>query len=191
MDKAAVRQEMRARRRALTPDAKARAAACIDAQLAVQPALVRALAAGRQKAPVAAYLASPSEVDLSGTIARLLAGGVPVAVPQWTGEAYVLSCLKGLRDEDLRVGPMGIREPKGTEAVSPAEVAVWLVPGLAFTPDGRRLGYGGGWYDRLLTSARATAVKIGIAFACQVVPRLPEEPHDRRVDAVVSERAAP
>ena len=74
---------------------------------------------------------------------------------------------------------MGILEPAEAEIVSPKAVGTWLVPGLAFTRDGKRLGYGGGWYDRLLSGAPKASLKLGIAHAFQVVDDLPCEPHDR------------
>jgi 5-formyltetrahydrofolate cyclo-ligase len=60
-----------------------------------------------------------------------------------------------------------------------------IVPGVAFTPDGARLGRGGGHYDRLLARGDG-CISIGIAFDIQVVEELPTEPHDRRVDIVAT-----
>ena len=82
---------------------------------------------------------------------------------------------------------MGIREPADADIVLPAEVSVWIVPGLAFTRDGKRLGYGGGWYDRLLASAPKDAAKIGVAYSVQVVDGLPSEPHDVPLSDVVDD----
>ena len=62
-----------------------------------------------------------------------------------------------------------------------------IVPGLAFTRRGDRLGQGGGWYDRVLAGVRDDCVTIGVAFAPQLVDELPVEPHDRPVDLVVTE----
>jgi 5-formyltetrahydrofolate cyclo-ligase len=64
------------------------------------------------------------------------------------------------------------------------ELDLLVIPGLAFDERGARLGYGGGYYDRTLAGAGPA---IMIAFACQQVERVPEEPHDRRVTAVVTE----
>ena len=64
---------------------------------------------------------------------------------------------------------------------------VVVVPGLAFTADGRRLGQGGGHYDRFLPRLRAGCVTIGAAFAEQLVDDLPTEPHDVRLDLVVTD----
>ena len=82
---------------------------------------------------------------------------------------------------------MGILEPAEAEIVSPKEVEAWLVPGLAFTRSGKRLGYGGGWYDRLLAEAPKDVVKLGIAHVFQVVDDLPSEPHDILLSGVVND----
>jgi 5-formyltetrahydrofolate cyclo-ligase len=68
----------------------------------------------------------------------------------------------------------------------PFEPDLVLVPGLAFTRDGHRLGRGGGFYDRLLAGRAKEAVKIGICFELQLVESLPVEPHDIVLDLVVS-----
>lgn len=73
----------------------------------------------------------------------------------------------------------------------PAEIDridVVIVPGVAFTPVGDRLGQGGGWYDRLLALVRPDCVSIGVCFVEQIVDRLPTGVHDRRVDLVVGDR---
>jgi 5-formyltetrahydrofolate cyclo-ligase len=61
-----------------------------------------------------------------------------------------------------------------------------VVPGLAFTPGGHRLGYGGGYYDRLL--CRRSCPAVGLAFESQVVPGLPLHPGDEALDAIATEK---
>ncbi len=68
-------------------------------------------------------------------------------------------------------------EPRGP-------IAIALVPGRAFSRDGARLGRGGGTFDRILSAL--SCPKVGIAFACQVVASIPTEPHDIRMDQVIS-----
>ncbi|EDY19978.1 5-formyltetrahydrofolate cyclo-ligase [Chthoniobacter flavus Ellin428] len=82
-----------------------------------------------------------------------------------------------------------IREHRLPEArvVSPEEIGVIFVPGLAFTKNGHRLGRGGGYYDRYLSSLPASTMKIGICFALQIVDTLPLESHDQELNAVVTE----
>lgn len=180
-DKGEIRSEMRARRRALPAGKRAEASAAICEKLAAR-ADVGAPAAD---SPVAVYLALPDEIDLGAYIARMLRLGRRVVAPRWNGETYELAVLKGLGPQCLRRGPMGVMEPADAEIVPPKEVLAWIVPGLAFTRGGRRLGYGGGWYDRLLSAAPAEAVKLGVAYSFQVVADLPVEPHDVQLTAVV------
>jgi 5-formyltetrahydrofolate cyclo-ligase len=66
-------------------------------------------------------------------------------------------------------------------------VQLMLVPGLAFCRDGRRLGRGGGYYDRLLASLPPEASRLGVCFSFQVVPDIPTEPHDERVNSLVTD----
>jgi len=186
-NKTAIRQEMRARRKALSPEVRARAAGVVCDEILAHPDVVAALDPFDGWGAFAVYLASPDEIDLTAAIEGMLARGVTVVAPRWNGETYELAKLKSLRNEDLRKGPMGILEPKDADIVLPKGVAVWLVPGLAFTRDGKRLGYGGGWYDRLMADAYKRAMKIGVAHAFQVVEDLPSEPHDIRVDSVIDD----
>ena len=76
------------------------------------------------------------------------------------------------------------------EQPDPAAVDVVIVPGVAFTPDGARLGQGGGWYDRFLAKVRPDCTSIGVGFDLQVVDVLPTEPHDVRLDSIVTESGA-
>lgn len=172
-----IRRTMRERRRALTPEERTAAAEAVCAKLA---ALDR-------RPPIAVYLASPQEIDLSPFIRKTLERGARVVAPRWNGETYELAVVQGLDEAHLRKGPMGILEPAEAELVPPKDVGTWLVPGLAFTRDGKRLGYGGGWYDRLLAEAPKDVVKLGIAHAFQVVDDLPSEPHDIRLTGVIDD----
>ncbi|HEX4984148.1 MAG TPA: 5-formyltetrahydrofolate cyclo-ligase [Ilumatobacteraceae bacterium] len=69
----------------------------------------------------------------------------------------------------------------------PTTVDVVVVPGVAFTPTGARLGQGGGWYDRFLAAVRPDCTSIGVGFDPQVVDELPTEAHDIRLDTIVTE----
>ena len=172
-----IRRMMRERRRALTPEERTTASEIICAKLVAR----------NLHSPIAVYLASPQEIDLSPFIRKMLTTGAKVVAPRWNGETYELAVLKGLDEAHLRQGPMRILEPVEAEIVSPKEVGVWLVPGLAFTRSGKRLGYGGGWYDRLLADAPKDAQKIGVAHVFQVVDDLPSEPHDILLSGVVDD----
>lgn len=73
------------------------------------------------------------------------------------------------------------------DGIDPAWADLVIVPGLAFTADGWRLGQGGGWYDRFLPGRRDDCLAVGVCFAEQVVDELPLDAHDVRVDRVVSD----
>lgn len=71
--------------------------------------------------------------------------------------------------------------------IDPSWPDVVIVPGVAFTSDGRRCGQGGGWYDRFLVDIRDDCTTIGVCFAPQLVPELPTEPHDFVLDIVITD----
>ena len=176
-----VREAMRAARRAISPKARAMMSEDICRRILLRGDVAAVTAA---KGVFAVYLAVRDEVDLSYLVKRLWDMECPVAVPAWRGDSY--SLVRLVRGGGLAPGPKGILEPlPSAAAVDPAEPAVWIVPGLAFTPDGRRIGYGGGWYDRLLARARPGAVVLGVAYPCQVAEDLPVEPHDAVLTGVV------
>ena len=183
-----IRAAMKAWRKALSADERAYAATVVCDKLATSPEINGVLDPLDGCGSVCAvYLASRDEIDLKDVIKTFLGWGVTVVAPRWNGKIYELAKLKSMRDEDLRRGPMGILEPKDAEIVQPKAVDVWLVPGLAFTKGGVRLGYGGGWYDRLLAGAAKHSLKFGIAHGFQVVGELPSEPHDIRLDGIVDD----
>ena len=181
MEKRAIRAEMRKRRRALPSAERAKLSASICESLLKRADVQEAMASQRM---FAAYLASPEEVDLAIFIERLWAADCPVVVPAWRYGTYVLA--RYARDTALVVGPMAIREPSdGAVLVKEQEPMVWVVPGLAFTAKGARLGYGGGWYDRFLSAASPSAVSLGVAYPFQIVDDLPVEAHDKSLTDVV------
>lgn len=86
---------------------------------------------------------------------------------------------------DLRPGKMGIPEPAPhTRAVMPEEIELIIVPGVAFTLTGERLGYGGGYYDRFLPRCRRARI-LALAFAEQLEAALPTDSHDQRIPEII------
>jgi len=86
--------------------------------------------------------------------------------------------------QSLRPGPHGILQPEASaEEIRPTTEDLLLVPGLAFSPDGCRLGRGGGFYDRFL--AGCPAATLGVCFRQQILPSLPMAAHDQRVGGVI------
>jgi 5-formyltetrahydrofolate cyclo-ligase len=102
----------------------------------------------------------------------------------------ILAEITSLR-EGLKLSPMGILEPEeGNFKVIPPEVIdLMIVPGVAFDRKKFRLGYGGGYYDRLLRQVGEQCVAVGVAFELQLLEELPVEPFDMPVDMVVTENS--
>ncbi len=86
----------------------------------------------------------------------------------------------------FRKGLFGIKEPDGEEIVDYKEPDLIIVPGLAFSKDGSRLGFGKGYYDRFLEKSRG--YKIGICYSFQLLPKIPAESFDIPLDAIVTEK---
>lgn len=86
----------------------------------------------------------------------------------------------------LRLGAFHIEEPQGEDVCSIDDIELIIVPGVAYDPKGNRVGRGKGYYDRLLGGTRAA--KIGVAYDFQVVDEIDAEPHDVKVDIVISNR---
>ncbi|HET8733869.1 MAG TPA: 5-formyltetrahydrofolate cyclo-ligase [Anaeromyxobacteraceae bacterium] len=178
--KGALRERMRAARSALDPAVRASASRAIAARVAVLPAWTAART-------VALYAAMGAEVE-TAELARLAeADGKRVAWPRLAGAERAMEFAIA-SPGDLVPGPAKAPEPPpGSPVVSPAEIDLILVPGLAFDEAGGRLGRGRGHYDATLAGMRPGAARVGIAFECQVVERVPSEPHDVALDAVVTE----
>lgn len=88
---------------------------------------------------------------------------------------------------ETETGAFNIKEPLGhLKEASPEELDLILVPGTVFAKDGHRIGYGKGFYDRLLKNT--SAVKIGIAYEFQIVENIPAEPHDTPMDYIATEK---
>ncbi len=182
--KANIRREMRAVRKALPDTERLTHSHQICRELLARADIQEAIT---KRQPIAVYLASRWEIDLDEFISSVLSQGGKIVAPRWTGTDYDLAEIAALDEEHLVAGPMGILEPReNLPRVASTSVGVWLVPGLAFTLDGRRLGYGGGWYDRLLADVSPRVPKLGIAYGFQVVDDLPHAAHDILLTGVVS-----
>jgi 5,10-methenyltetrahydrofolate synthetase len=180
--KLALRRQVLAARDQLAPDVRAKAAAEIVARLAALPSFRAARA-------VLLTLPFRGEWDTLPIVNAALGAGQAVVVPRVNVAARMLE-LHAIVDplRDIGAGLQGIPEPLShCEAVAPAAIDWVLVPGVAFDRAGRRLGYGGGYYDRLLPSLPRHAPRIAGAFRVQLVNRVPAGPHDIAVDAIVTE----
>ena len=183
--KRALRREMSAARIAL-PESECSArseAAC--ARLLALPELA-ALATHGPKA-LAGYVAARGEIDPAPVLTAAAAGGATVALPRVATEAPRLRFHRADAGP-LAPGRFGLREPAATAPeLSLDELDVVIVPGLAFDAQGRRLGFGGGYYDSVFGASGKRPALIGLCYDFQVVARCPAGEGDVPVDLVVTD----
>jgi len=150
-----------------------------------------ALRCYRSAVAVLLYAAVDNEVATSLILQHALASGRRVFYPVADVATDSLHFRAVGSAADLRPGRFGIPEPLTGPPIDPGELrgAVVFVPGLAFGARGERLGMGGGYYDRFLTSAGPEVTAVGLGYSFQLVERLPQDPWDRRLDYVVTELA--
>lgn len=179
-EKRAHRERARAARCALEPDFCADAADAAAQRILALPELKVAKL-------VLAYSATAEEIDPGPVVEALHGAGKSVALPRVESPGVLGIHL--YRDSDaLEVGPFGgILQPLESAPRVPLEsIDAVIVPGVAFDVHGRRLGYGGGFYDRLLPQLRPDCLRIGIAYDEQILDALPAAEHDEHVQVVVT-----
>lgn len=182
--KAALRREMKGRRAGLV-------AACPDAGERLAKAF---LAQGMwpKASVVAGFHPIRDEIDPRPLMRHFQARGYALALPRIEAEGRMIFRTCTL-DAPLEAGPFGTQQP-GPDAPEVFPDLI-LTPLLAFDRQGGRLGYGGGFYDRALDYLRSVnqsnenPLQVwGVAFSAQAVSRVPTEPHDQRLDAVLTEQ---
>jgi 5-formyltetrahydrofolate cyclo-ligase len=174
-----LRAELSARRAHLGAEERAAHALAIAERIDALPAF-------RDAGTVALYAAMGAEVDATRITGAALVRGARVVFPRSVPGSRRLA-FAHCDPADLVRGPFGAAEPPpGAPEVDLAEIGCVVLPGVAFSLDGVRLGRGGGHYDATL-AAMPRAARIGVAFELQLVPALPREPHDAALDAVVTE----
>ena len=143
------------------------------------------------QALIAGYVAMGSEADPAEVLARASAKGHVCALPRVARRDAPLDFLQWQPGDALVAGAHGTREPAPDARL--CRPGIVLVPLLAFDAHGRRIGYGGGYYDRTLAALRREEpgiLAVGIAFSAQEAEDLPEEEFDARLDWVVTETVA-
>lgn len=183
--KQALRQHARQLRDALSDDDRDQYSRMITDRLRGLPEFAQARC-------LLIYVGVRTEVRTTHLLHDLLRTNTEIIVPYCRARTLGLFRLHDI--DELRPGRFGIPEPP--EAIrnlpqrtcDPESLDLLVVPGLAFDSSGHRLGYGAGYFDRLLQQVRPTATVVGLAFACQVVPSVPVDSHDAPVDCIVSER---
>ena len=178
--KARIRSRYKRLRAAIPEDEHRRLGALVEERVLREPALLAART-------VYCYEAFGREVPTAAVVHALLERGTRVIVPPADRHAHPLSDA-----QELRAGPGYDPEQPAVSVGLGAgfdvrSVDVFVVPGIAWDLRGYRIGYGGGFFDRLLAAARPDAVRIGLAFELQLTPSLPADDWDIPVDLIVTE----
>lgn len=172
-------RETRKRLKAALPNAGRDLAAGLDAVLASLPAPPRT---------AAVYLPLGSEIDTAPLAVELARRGFALALPRVDAAGSPLSFRTWTPGDPLEPDLQGCAAPLGSAPT--VEPDLVFVPLVAFDAEGGRLGQGGGYYDRTLdgfAGPHRPAV-IGLAFSGQAVERIPRDPHDQKLDGILTER---
>jgi 5-formyltetrahydrofolate cyclo-ligase len=175
MDKTALRKEIREKKRAMTQKQIEKASHALAQQFF-------ATAYYREAKTLYGYLPYNQEVRTEPILLQALKDGKKVAVPKVYGDTMRFIYLEDLNG--IEKGYAGIPEPVADEPVAADETALVLMPGLAFDPQGHRIGYGGGFYDRFL-AAEPDHPTLALCYDFQMLPQLETEEFDIPVDTVL------
>jgi len=147
--------------------------------------LLSSVLAGYRGVPMSGYMPIRSEIDPIPAMTEAAAHG-PVAVPVIMAKGQPLKFSRWAPDGIMRAGPFGAQVPEVDDFLTPEII---VVPLLAFTRAGGRLGYGGGFYDRTLQQLRAqrATLAIGFAYGAQEAASLPLEETDQTLDMIVTD----
>ncbi len=176
MDKFVLRREITGLKQAMRPEQIAAASESLALQFCRHPAYQRAGA-------LFGYLSYNQEVRTLPILRQAQLNGKRVAVPKMLGNEMVFLWLDDLRK--IAPGYHGIPEPVADGPMADSPDALVLMPGLAFDAAGRRLGYGGGFYDRFL-AAEPGHPTLALCYDFQLVEQVPAQAHDFPVDFVLS-----
>ena len=181
MDKFAVRQEMKLRRDAMSLDEVLNSSRAIEDRLFA----CKEFSACRD---VMFYLSFGSEVRTDEMITRSLENHQRVYAPRLVKKERRLEvCEITSMDQEFALGSYDIREPSRLNTVSPLKIDAVIAPGLAFDYSGRRVGFGGGYFDWLFKQLPEGALRLAVAYGFQVSDSVPQDPWDERVKKIFTE----
>lgn len=175
MDKRNIRNIVRSRIALLSEQQRIEASQRIFAEVATLPAF--------EKAEVVALFASLPDEPQSQHFIDEWHDRKRIVLPRCEGEVMNFY---DYSPDAMQSGSFGINEPQGDKPYAPSEIDFMVVPGVAFTADGRRLGRGKGFYDRYLSQNGFAAITVGVCFREQIVDDIPSEPHDKVVESVIA-----
>ena len=141
-----------------------------------------------KKISILCYYPLSSEPDIKPSIKQWLAKKYTVSLPRIEDENFHCHKINNLSKDNLIKASFGVWEPNpdSCELISSESIDTILVPGLGFTQSGKRLGRGGGVYDKFLATCKSRTKLIGICFKEQIIDNLPREKHDHLVTNIIT-----
>ncbi len=180
--KKSLRAQLLAARDAMLPEVRQAAGQAITTRLCQMPQY-------REAGTVLTYMSFGTELDTHAFFDRALCEGKVVALPRIDKPTKSLTLHRVDGHADLVDGVWGIREPRADAPVmSIDDIDVVLMPGLAFDRAGNRLGYGAGFYDRLLAQTMDKPLRVAAAFDVQLIDTVPADAHDKTCHWIVTEK---
>ncbi|MZG53101.1 MAG: 5-formyltetrahydrofolate cyclo-ligase [Nitrospinae bacterium] len=182
LDKAAIRKMMIRRRNDLTAEEVTELSRRIEENLFSCDEFL-----SRER--ILYHLSFEKEVNTDSMIERSLKLQKKVYVPRINKSAKKMEiCQIKSLDADMKLNDFGIREPVHAAVESPGKIDAVVTPGLAFDRSGGRVGFGGGYYDKLFAELPQSSLLIGIAYGFQIMDSLSQDSWDRKVQKVVTEK---
>ena len=183
-DKASIRKQILEKRASLSPDIVERAAKTAAEKLVIMEEYINAKT-------VMVYMDIRNEVPTGRIIDEIRRSGRILVLPRMTEDFRLIPCLipgEGNLNDYLAVSGFGIPEPDPAlcEEADPSSIDLVVVPGSVFDQFGNRIGYGKGCYDKFLSSLAQAAFKLALAYDFQVLPCIPADPYDVKMDKTLT-----
>lgn len=181
--KSSLREKLLEKRNNIKPEKRKEKEALIMNRLFEMPEF-------KQAKNILFYASFKGEADTLSLLRHAIKAGKRIVLPKVDREQECLRLYEIKNISELVRGYMGIPEPgilKGRE-ISLKDIDIAIVPGVGFDIKGRRLGYGGGYYDKLFAGSERHITTIALCFEEQIVPALPDEGHDVKIDKIVTEK---
>ncbi len=180
-EKKILRETVLARRDAMLPAARATASHAIVEKVCALPNY-------QEANMVLIYMGFGSEIETRALFERILADAKTVVLPRvdWASQSLILHVVRNM--SELATSKWGIREPHAdAPSMLVNDIEFMLMPGVAFDRSGNRLGYGRGYYDKLLSAASPALARVAAGFDCQIVEAVPVGPNDQKIDILITE----
>lgn len=180
-EKKALRKEIRAKRKAIPTEMRARLSDKITAKLTCESFF-------KTEEATLLYASIPEEVQLYGLMKFMLDMGRKIAVPYISNNREMLAVeVKSIADLTFdKYGILTVTEEK-RKVILPEAIGLIVTPGAAFTEKGERLGMGGGYYDDFFRKNNPPAYRVALAFDMQILDKIPTEERDEKVNCIITE----